>query len=53
MQFFHSAVFLNSSNQLVPSDQGIPPLNNFENLYNASTTVFAVMINDNWHSMMF
>lgn len=53
MQFFHSTVFLNSNNQLAPSDQGIPPLNNFENLYNASTTVIAVMINDNWHTMMY
>ena len=53
MQFFSGTVFLNSSDELVTPDQGIPPLNNFENLYNATTTVFAIMINDNWHSMMF
>lgn len=32
---------------------GAPPLNNFESLYNASTTVFAVMMIDNWNQMMF
>jgi hypothetical protein len=53
MQFFSGTVYLNSSDELVTPDQGIPPLNNFENLYNATTTVFAIMINDNWHSMMF
>jgi len=28
-------------------------LNNFENLYNATTTVFAIMMIDNWHNSMF
>jgi Ion transport protein len=53
MQFFSGTVFLNADNQIVPPGQGIPPLNNFETLYNATTTVFAVMMNDNWHSIMF
>ena len=28
-------------------------MNNFENIYNASTTVFAVMMTDNWNQMMY
>lgn len=48
IQFFSGAVYLDENNKLVPAGQGIPPLQNFENLYNASTTVFAVMMVSNW-----
>jgi len=53
MQFFSGSTYLDSNNKLVGVDQGQPPLNNFESLYNSTTTVFAVMMTDNWHKIMF
>ena len=53
MQFFSGSLYLDSNNRMVPVTLGIPPLNNFETLYNATTTVFAVMMVDNWHKIMF
>jgi hypothetical protein len=33
--------------------EGTPPLNNFENLYNATVSVLGVMMIDGWPDTMF
>jgi len=53
LQFFSSTVYLDENDQLVSADRGVPPLNNFQNLFNATTTVFAVMMTDNWNTIMY
>jgi len=46
-------VYLDKNDRLVDSKSGDPPFNNFENLYNASTTVFTIMMTDNWNQIMY
>jgi hypothetical protein len=53
LQFFSGTVYLDENDQVVDADHGIPPPNNFENLYNATTSVFAVMMTDNWNTIMY
>lgn len=53
LQFFSCTVYLDQNDKVVDASQGVPPANNFENLYNATTTVFAVMMTDNWNSIMY
>jgi hypothetical protein len=53
LQFFPGEVYLDKNDKIVDADHGDPPLNNFENLYNATTTVFTVMMTDNWNVIMY
>jgi hypothetical protein len=53
LQFFPGAVYLDENDKIVDADRGDPPLNNFENLYNATTTVFTLMMTDNWNTVMY
>ena len=54
MQLFAKTAFINSSGEIVSKEtEGKPLRMNFDNLYNAYVTVFAVMIGDDWNLIMY
>lgn len=49
MQFFAATVYLDASGNLTTADLGVVPANNFDSVYSAFVTVFAVTIGDDWN----
>lgn len=55
MQFFAYTVFIDSETDLITAEAegGESPRSNFDNVYNAFVTVFAVMVGDDWNQIMY
>ena len=54
MQIFAYTVFFNKDGEIVATaDEGDPPEINFDDIFGAFVTVFAILIGDGWNNVMY
>lgn len=53
VQFFANTVYTDADGKITTAALGRAPLNNFDSVFNAFVTVFAVTIGEDWNSIMY